>query len=117
MHSRQIYHVLDLLGDLGGVSSIFIMLLGIFIFPISHQAFYLRMMKQLFVARTSDKDLFVKKPDSKKPVDLNLSDKKKQEFEKHWTIKMTMRDKIYLFLANNTCFCYKMKVWKNKNKF
>ena len=50
MHSREIYHFLDLLGDLGGVSSIFIMVIGFFIYPISQQAFYLRMMKQIFMA-------------------------------------------------------------------
>ena len=30
-HNREIYHMLDLLGDIGGVSSIFIMIVGFLI--------------------------------------------------------------------------------------
>jgi hypothetical protein len=34
-HIREVYNVLDLVGDLGGIQGFFVMLFGVFVYPIS----------------------------------------------------------------------------------
>ncbi len=60
-HSREVYNLLDLMGDLGGVIEIFIIFFGVFIFPISEHAFTMKAkaLEKLFLARTAQKNLFV----------------------------------------------------------
>ena len=58
-HEREVYNVLDLIGELGGVIEIFVVFFGVLIFPISKQSFILEASSQLFKARTKDKNLLV----------------------------------------------------------
>ena len=58
VHKREIYNLLDLFGELGGVIEIFIIILGIFLYPISHYSFMLNATKIFFKARTKDTNLF-----------------------------------------------------------
>ena len=59
-HQRKIYGWLDLLGDLGGVTEVVMICFGIFLFPISEHSFYMKAIKKLFLARTSEGNFFDK---------------------------------------------------------
>ena len=52
------YGVLDLLGDLGGVSEIFMLVIGFFLAPISQHVFHKKAIKQLYFAKSKKKDIF-----------------------------------------------------------
>ena len=62
IHERAVYGSLDLLGDLGGVTEIIMLLFGFFLFPISEHSFILKAAKKMFMARTTDKGLFIEVP-------------------------------------------------------
>ena len=57
-HSREVYNLLDLMGDLGGVLEVFIFACGIILFPISEHSFVIKALQILFLARTRDKHMF-----------------------------------------------------------
>jgi hypothetical protein len=64
-HSREIYNILDLVGDLGGVLEVLLTLFGIFMFRISERSFVLKALEKLFLAHTVQTNIFVKKAQSK----------------------------------------------------
>jgi hypothetical protein len=45
---REIYDLLDVLADLGGVQDLLISLVGILLFSMAEQSYYLKFMKNLF---------------------------------------------------------------------
>jgi hypothetical protein len=51
-NSREIFSLLDLLGDLGGVTDVVIYFFGIFLFPISQHSFTMRYLQKMFLVRT-----------------------------------------------------------------
>ena len=53
-HSRQVYSLLDLLGDLGGVTEVVMILFGFLLFAVSEHSFRLKASHQLYLARTKD---------------------------------------------------------------
>ena len=57
-HVRQVYDLLDLFGDLGGVFEVFKTIILMFILPISEHIFILRTLKRLFYVKTRDENLF-----------------------------------------------------------
>ena len=57
-HKRDIYNLLDLLGDLGGVTEVIMICLGIFINPVSEHSFIIKASKTIFLARSKNKNLF-----------------------------------------------------------
>ena len=57
-HERAIYSLLDLLGDLGGVTEVMMIVFCFVILPISEHSFVVKAMKKLYIARTKDTDLF-----------------------------------------------------------
>ena len=57
---RQCYGFLDLLGDIGGVKEAFLIIIGVFISPISEHMYTLKAISQLFLARSTDKNLFLR---------------------------------------------------------
>jgi hypothetical protein len=58
IYQRRIYGWFDLLGDLGGVTDVFILIFTYFVAPISEHKFILEASKKLFIARTKSDDLF-----------------------------------------------------------
>jgi len=60
-HGRRIYSLLDLLGDLGGVTEVIMICFGFMLYPISEHSFYLKAFKKLFLVKTSDENLFITK--------------------------------------------------------
>jgi hypothetical protein len=68
-HERAIYGLLDLLGDLGGVTEVMMIVFSFLLLPISEHSYIVKAMKKLYIARTRDEDLFMKpkeKPKAKK---------------------------------------------------
>ena len=65
IYERDVYSMLDFLGDLGGVSGIFITMFGLICFPYAEYAYNLKMTKNLFKARTTDRHLLVNKHNDK----------------------------------------------------
>ena len=73
--------MLDLLGDLGGVTEVFMIFFSALLMPISDHSFLVKAMKKLFIARTRDEDLFMK-PTEKiktKKTKLKYSETKDEE--------------------------------------
>lgn len=60
-HGRRIYSLLDLLGDLGGVTEVIMICFGFMIYPISEHSFYMKALKKLFIAKTTNEKLFIQK--------------------------------------------------------
>ena len=60
-HKREVFNLLDLVGELGGVIEVFIIIFGVLLYPISQFSFILKATKMLFLARSQDKKLFKKK--------------------------------------------------------
>ena len=56
-HNRRIYSVIDLMGDVGGISEGFIMLFCVVILPVSYHSFMVQATEHLFYAQTSDDKL------------------------------------------------------------
>ena len=57
-HRREVYNLVDLIGELGGVVEVFILIFGFFLYPISHHSFVMKATKMMFLARTSNLNLF-----------------------------------------------------------
>ena len=64
-HSRKVYALFDILGDLGGVIEVIMIVFGFIFFPISEHSYIIRASKKLFYARTQDENLFRKRKESK----------------------------------------------------
>jgi len=65
-HNRKIYGVIDLLGDLGGVTEVIMIVFGVFLFPVSEFSFVMKAAKRLFLARTRENEFFMNPDPSKK---------------------------------------------------
>jgi hypothetical protein len=50
--------LLDLLGDLGGVTEVIMIVFGLFIFPVSEHSFIIKAVKKLYMAKTKNDKLF-----------------------------------------------------------
>jgi len=61
-HSRKIFGWFGLLGKLGGITNVFMILLGGLMFPVSEHSFILKASKKLFLARTKDDSTFLEDP-------------------------------------------------------
>ena len=57
-HEREVYNMVDLIGELGGVIELFVFVFGMLILPISKQSFVLKASSEFFKARTTD-DIFI----------------------------------------------------------
>ena len=53
LHSRRVYGLFDLMGDLGGVLELIVVTIGIFVAPISRFSFTVDAAKKLFFARST----------------------------------------------------------------
>lgn len=57
-HKRKIYDIVALLGDLGGVTEVIMIVLGCLLYPIAESSYNMMSTKRLFLARTSDQNIF-----------------------------------------------------------
>ena len=60
-YSRQVYGILDLIGDIGGIYQLIISAFGIVLFSIAEQSFVLNGISKLFLINTTDPDFINKK--------------------------------------------------------
>jgi hypothetical protein len=58
-YEREVFNIFDLIGELGGVIEVFIVVFGVFFYPISNHSFLIKASQMLFYARTEDKELFI----------------------------------------------------------
>ena len=65
-HTREIYNIFDLLGDLGGVSQVIGIVFGFIFLPMAEHKFILDATGKLYLARTSQEGLFQKQTETKK---------------------------------------------------
>lgn len=66
-HKREIYGIINLLADVGGVLEILVVTFAFFLNSISQHSFYTNSISKLYMAETKDENLFRKKI---KPVNL-----------------------------------------------
>lgn len=57
-HVRETYRLLDILGDLGGVTEVIMLLFSFFLLPISEHSFILKALQKMYLARTRNQKLF-----------------------------------------------------------
>lgn len=53
-YSREVFHSLDVFGDIGGIFEITMIIFGFFVFPISEHSFILRAARLMYFGRTKD---------------------------------------------------------------
>ena len=58
---REVYGVLDIIGELGGVTGIFTSLIGFFVSPIAYHSFLIKAISLLYKVETKEKKLFLDK--------------------------------------------------------
>ena len=111
--SRQIYSILDLLGEFGGITEVVMLLSGFYLYSISEHSFVIKALQKLFIARTSNKRLF-KAPKTKKQLQKleklvsqehskgNLTESVKLEElqQKHYEIRLSTKDSTVLYFNN-----------------
>ena len=59
-HERQVYDILTLLGDLGGVIEIICLITAFFLGRWNEHSFIIKAIQKLYLARTKDDNLFIK---------------------------------------------------------
>jgi hypothetical protein len=59
IHSKEVYTLVDCLGDLGGLIEIIMKIACFIITPIAYHSYVLKTISKLFVARTKDSSLFL----------------------------------------------------------
>lgn len=91
--------MLDLLGDLGGVTEVIMICFGFMIYPISEHSFYMKAFKKLFIAKTSNEKLFIQKKLKSKQQKKDAKNSKTAELG-HKAINVTFGDSTKLFLKN-----------------
>ena len=57
-HGRKVYDIVQLIGDLGGVTGVLTLVLGFFILPISEASFIMKSAKRMFLVKTKNDELF-----------------------------------------------------------
>ena len=92
-HSRRVYGIFDLLGELGGVMEVMVIIFGLILYPISEHNFYLNAIKKLFFARTDDNDIFVSHLHNKKGKE-SYQDCKKGSLERKLIRQITIKNRI-----------------------
>lgn len=119
IHERTVYNFLDLLGDIGGLMEIFVLIFGVFLFPLSTFSFTLKAFEKLYLIRTNQSNLIsvksLKKNNKnryltkKVPIPEEIKGTKEEEIVKyHHPIKLNMFQKFKLFFS---C-CKKTKLTK-----
>ena len=57
-HEREVYAIMDILSDLGGIMEIIIAVIGFFIYPISEFTFNLKLLSKMYYAKTQNQTIF-----------------------------------------------------------
>ena len=98
-HGRRIYGLFDLLGDLGGVTEVIMLCFGFMLYPISEHSFHIKAIKKLFIARTKDEKLFVRKKAKSKKQRKDEADERVQQLA-HKAINVSLGSSSLLYILN-----------------
>lgn len=123
-HMREVYHTIDVIGDIGGIFEFTMVLFGFFMFPISNFSFVLQASRSMYFARTKDNSLFEKAIDKElieklqkfEQLPLDATFKEEKEIKKHHIIRVSMANKVKLYfsrLTSGICFL----CWRKRDKF
>ena len=124
-HSREVYNLMDLIGDLGGVLEVITFMFGIFLVPISEFSFVIKALQKLYLARTTQTGLFKndkmrkKKNKTKFKTIKTLTPSKfkdtplETEVNMHYPIKLRLCTSLKLYIMS-TLGCLFCKCAKNK---
>ena len=66
INTRNVYNIIGLLGDLGGLLQAFTLLGSLIIGPIAAHLFWLKAIQKLILIKTKDKDIIAEKNPNKK---------------------------------------------------
>lgn len=124
VHKRKIYDIVALLGDLGGVTEVIMLTMGCLLFPIAESSYNMMSTKRLFIARTSNDDLFEDASEKKKKkwflseksMPQGMKKKLREELKKHRVIQIGLKDKLCYYLHNQfgrLFICGKF-CWRNR---
>ena len=111
-HKRTTYNLLDLLSDLGGVTEVFMMVIGFFLVPIAEHSFMINAVKGTYLAKTRQENLFEEKDRyhdfqcHKKYVGndpTQIPDDIKQRLDEHKDIHISFCTNLNLFCTNLFC--------------
>ena len=122
-HERQVYGILDLFGDLGGVQSVMFMICGALLSPISEHSFFIKAISKLYLARTKDNSLFADRKSKKaqqklkknQKVSKTIDLKEAKSFSRNRVIKFSVRQKVNLYFQNMFSGCFNPnddKLWR-----
>jgi len=98
---------------MGGIQGILISLLGVLVVPVSALSFKVKAARKLFLAKSTNRDLFEDVPDEKKGREFDeemissQSRKMQKEIRKHYIPKITLYDSTMLFFSTwfGRCCC------------
>jgi hypothetical protein len=120
-YTRQVYGILDLLGDLGGVTEVIMICFGIFLFPISEHSFTMKAAQKFFLARTKENSLLMAKKskfteETAIPKNQMGNEFYLNELKMHRYICVSPKDNFLLYLANQLGKCFPANCWSKKKK-
>ena len=52
--TRQVYNLLDFIGDISGVGDLFLLVLGIFVVPVNDHNYILEAIEEMYKVKSSD---------------------------------------------------------------
>lgn len=95
LHTREAYGILNLIGDLGGVLDLFILFIGLFLYPVAEHSFNIKAINKLLSAHSKNlKDYIsfgtISKNDLKERLKLNIN----------------FSNSMLLYIMNNYCCCF-----------
>ena len=61
VHTRKTYTLLNMIGELGGITKVIMFVFGFFLYPISEHSFTLKALKKLYLAKSSNPSLMKSK--------------------------------------------------------
>lgn len=103
MQRRRIYGFIHLIGDLGGVSDIFIKVVGIFTLPISYFSFIFEAIENLYIVKSKNGDKHFKNTPKRLKNLKIMRNKKNKELKlkkSHFTISFSILDKVKILILN-----------------
>ena len=65
VHTRKTYTLLNMIGELGGITKVIMFVFGFFLYPISEHSFTLKALRKLYLAKSKEPILMKPRKNSK----------------------------------------------------